>query len=115
MLREYNSALTRLCAEINRQAPRPVQVMDFLAAIEDFKDATDIPWEELQQLNVIDIIGDAIIHLCGWPPAMVVDVQEQERLLGAFRGNHTTNSLYQQLLRRFPRAVRRRHLGLYGD
>ena len=81
---EYNLALTRLRAELNRQAPRPVQVMEFLVAIEDFEDATDIPWEELQQLNAIDIIGDAIIHLRGWPPTMVADVQERERLLGAF-------------------------------
>ena len=84
MLREYNSALTRLCAEINRQAPRPVQVMDFLAAIEDFEDATDISWEELHQLNAIDFIGDAIIDLREWPAAMVADVQKRVRLLDAF-------------------------------
>ena len=84
MLREYNSVLTNLRAELNRQAPRPVQVMELLAAIEDFEDATDIYWEELQHLNTIDIIGDALIHLRGWPPAMVVDVQERLRLLDAY-------------------------------
>ena len=76
MLRDYDVALTRLCAKINWQAPHPVEVMELLAAIEGFEDATDISWEDLQQLNVIDIVGDAIIHLCGWPPGMVADVQE---------------------------------------
>ena len=84
MSREYNLALTRLRAELNWQASRPVQVMDFLVAKRNFEGVTDISWEELQQLNAIDIIGDAIIHLRGWPPTMVADVQERERLLGAF-------------------------------
>ena len=46
---------------------------------------------------------------------MVVDVQESYRLLDAYRGTYTTRGLYQKLLQRFPKAVRRRFLGLYRD
>ena len=98
MSREYNLALTCLHAEINRQAPRPVEVMEFLAAIEGFEDSTDISWQDLQQLNAIDIVGDAIIHLRGWPPGMVADVQERVCLLDVFCDDHMTNGLFQQLL-----------------
>ena len=86
-------ALTRLRAELDRQAPRPVEVMDFFAAIEGFEGATDLSWQELQRLNVIDIVGDGIIHLRGWPTDMVADVHERVRLLDTFRGDHMTNGL----------------------
>ena len=46
---------------------------------------------------------------------MVVGVQERFCLLDAYRGNSTTRGLYQKLLQWFPKAVRRRYLGLYGD
>jgi hypothetical protein len=104
-----------LRAEISRQAPRPLHVMAILAKIEDFEDAINISHHQLQQFNAIEIIGDALIHLRGWPQAMVVDAQERIRILDAYRGNYTTRGLYQKLLQRFPEAVRRRYLGLYGD
>ena len=89
--------------------------MAYLAEIEDYEDATNIPWPQLQQFQAIEIIGSALTHVRGWPTGMVVDVQERFLLLDAYRGTSNTRGLYQKLLQRFPKAVRRRYLGLYGD
>ena len=115
MSREYVSALSRLRAELDRQSPSPIQVMKLFDVIERFGDANELSWQDLQRLNVIDIIGDGIIHLRGWPRGMVADEQERACLLDAFRGDDVTNGLLQQLLRRFPSDVRNRYLDLYGD
>ena len=42
MSREYNLTLTRLRVELDRQAPRPVEVMEFMTATEGFVDANYI-------------------------------------------------------------------------
>ena len=115
MLRHYNAALTTLCAETNRHAPRPVHVMASLAEIEEYEDATNISWHQLQQFQTIETIGSALTHVRGWLTGMVVDVQERFRILNVYRGTYTTHGLYQKLLQRFPDAVRKRYLGLYRD
>ena len=84
MSQEYNLALTRIRAELNRQAPRPVEVMEFMAAIEGFEDATNLLWQELQPINAIGNIGDGISHLRGWSTGMTADVHEQVCLLDVF-------------------------------
>merc|ERR1712086_225551 len=45
---------------------------------------------------------------------MVSDVRERFRLLRAYRGSSTTRGIYQQIMQRFPKEVRRRHLDNYG-
>ena len=102
MLQEYNLALTRLRAELDRQAPRPVEVMEFMRAVEGFGDASNISWQELQQLNAVAIIGDAISHLCDWPMGMTGNVHERVRLLDVYHEDHMTNGLLQMVLTRFP-------------
>ena len=115
MLRQYNAAFTTLRAKINWHAPRPVQVMASLAEIEEYEDATNISWHQLQQFQTIETIVSALTHVRGWPTGMVVDVQERFCILNAYRGAYTTRRLYQKLLQWFPDAVRKRYLELYGD
>ena len=115
MSREYNLALTRLRSKLDRHAPRPVEVIEFMSAREGFGNPTNLSWQELQRLNAIDIISDAISHLRGWSMGMTVDVHERVCLLNVYCCDHITNGLLQQLLTRFPRAIRNRYLGVYGD
>ena len=89
--------------------------MDFFDAIEQFGDANELSWQDLQRLNGIGIISDGVIHLRGWPLGMVAYEHEQACLLDAFWGGNVTNGLLQQPLRRFSSCVRNRYLDLYGD
>ena len=84
MSRQYNAVVVNLRAELSRQAPRPLNVMAILATIEGFEDARNISPHQLRQFNVIEIIGDALIHIRGWPQAMVIDAQEKNRILNAY-------------------------------
>ena len=115
MLQPYNLALTQLHAELDWQVPRPVEVMEFMRAVEQFGDPSNMSWQELQRLNAVPIIGDAISHLRGWLMGMTGDVHERVRLLDVYLGDHTTNGLLQMLLTRFPRRRRNRYLDEYGD
>ena len=115
MLQPYNLALTQLHAELDWQVPRPVEVMAFMRAVERFGDPSNMSWQELQRLNAVPIIGDAISHLRGWPMGMAGDVHERVRLLDVYRGDHMTNGLLQMVLTRFPRRTRNRHLDDYGN
>jgi hypothetical protein len=88
MSQPYKLALTRLRAELDRQAPRLVEVMEFMRAVERFGDPSNIVWQELQRLNAVPIIGDTISHLRGWPMGMTGDVHERVCLLGVYHGDH---------------------------
>ena len=73
MSRQCIWALSRLRVELDQQLPRPIGVMEFFAAVKQFGDANELFRQELQRLNIIDIIGDGLILLCGWPTGMVTD------------------------------------------
>ena len=68
----------------------------------------------MQQFKVVETLGSAISVVQGWPNGMVADARERFRLLRAYRGSNTTRGIYQQIMQRFPKEVRRRHLDNYG-
>jgi len=51
--------------------------MESFDVVERFGNANELSWQDLQRLNVIDIIGDGVIHLRGWRCGMVAIEQNE--------------------------------------
>ena len=100
---------------MNWQAPRPVEVMEFMRALEQFGDLSNISWQDLQRMNAVPIMGNAVVHLRGWCEGITDDAHERVRILDVYRGNPMSNGLLQMVLTRFPRRTRNRHLDDYGN
>ena len=87
---------------MNRQAPRPVEVMEFMRALEQFGNPSNISWQDLQRMNAVPIMGDAVIHVRGWRQGMTDDVHERVCILDLYCENTMSNGLLQMVLMRFP-------------
>ena len=109
-----NLALTRLRAELNCPTPRPVEVLEFIRALEEHGNPSNIAWKDLQHMNAVPIMGDAIIHLKGWRQGMTDDPHERVCILDVYRGDNMSNGVLKMVLTRFPRRTRNRYLADYG-
>ena len=86
-----------------------------MASLEEHLNPANMEWQDLEQMDAVRTMGDAIIHLRGWRFGMTDDPNERDRLLDVYRGDGRTDGLLKLVLMQFPRLTRNRYLAEYGD
>ena len=84
--RQYGCAFSCLRAELDHPCPRPNKLLERCEAVEHFRAADDLAWEDLDRLHAVETAGYAVNCLSGWPRGMVADECKQARLVKTFRG-----------------------------
>ena len=110
-----NLALTRFRTELLRPAPRPVEMLEFVGSLEEHANPSSMEWQDLEQMDAVRTMGDAIIHLKGWRFGMTDDLNERDHLLDVYRGDGRSDCLLKLVLMQFPRRTRNRYLPEYGN
>jgi len=109
------NVVIRMNAEMQRLAPRPVEMLEFMRSLEEHLNPGNMEWQDLEEMDAVTTVGDAIIHLRGWRFEMTDDPNERDRLLDVYRGDGRTDGLLKLVLMRYPRLARNRYLADYGD
>ena len=86
-----------------------------MASLEEHLNPANMEWQDLEQMDAVRTMGDAIIHLRGWRFEMTNDPNERDRLLDVYRGYDRTDCLLKLVLMRYPRLARNRYLADYDD
>ena len=63
-----NLALTRIRTELPRQAPHPVEMLEFMGSLEEHTNPSNMEWQDLEEMDAVRTMGDVIIHLKGGLP-----------------------------------------------
>ena len=109
------NVVIRMNAETQRLAPRPVEMLEVMRSLEEHLNPGNVEWQDLEEMDAVTTVGDAIIHVRGWRFEMTDDPNERDRLLDVYRGDGMTDGLLKLILMRYPRLTRNRYLVDYGN
>ena len=79
-----NVTVIRMNAEMQRLAPRPVEMLEFMRSLEEHLNPANMEWQDLEQMDAVTTMGDAIIHLRGWRFEMTNNPNERNCLLDVY-------------------------------